>query len=76
MAETKHTATSPVPLKEASIHAVVIRCGCGDPANIHPGEPCPTPRTTEDRGTVSYYHRNPLRRLAWAAKQGWKEGRS
>lgn len=35
---------------EASISAVVIRAD----------------GTREDLGTISYWHRNPLRRLAWA----------
>lgn len=44
---------------EGSIQAVVIRCGCGDPARIHPGDnPCPTPRAMEDLGTISYWHRD------------------
>lgn len=64
----------PVSVSEASIQASVIRCGCGNPAVVHPGEPCPTPRTTEKLGVISYYHRNPLRRLAWAIRQAWKEG--
>lgn len=53
--------------KEASIQAVVIRCGCGDPAS-HPDAVCPRPRATEDLGTIAYYHKNPLRRWLWAAR--------
>jgi hypothetical protein len=57
-------ASSPA---EASIEAVVIRCGCGDP-DAHNGvrgapSPCPRPRATEDLGVVSYYSPNPLKRL-------------
>jgi hypothetical protein len=29
--------------------------------------------TREDHGVVSYYHKNPLKRAAWAAKQKLKE---
>lgn len=47
--------------KEASIQAVVIRCGCGDPAS-HPDAVCPRPRATEDLGTIAEYHQNPIRR--------------
>lgn len=42
---------------EASISAVVIRAD----------------GTREDLGTVSYYHRNPFKRAAWAAKQKLKK---
>jgi hypothetical protein len=37
-----------------TIEAVVIRCGCGDPATIHPGQPCPRPRRVSDLGVISY----------------------
>lgn len=30
----------------------VIRCGCGDPATIHPDAVCPTPREIEDHGVI------------------------
>lgn len=40
-------------IREASIEVTVIR---GD-------------GTREDHGVVSYYHRNPLKRALWAAKQ-------
>jgi hypothetical protein len=40
-------------VKELTIEAVVIR----------------KDGTREDHGIISYYHRNPLKRLAWAAKQ-------
>jgi hypothetical protein len=48
--------------QEASIAAVVVRCGCGDPAS-HLASACPKPRAVEDRGTVSYWHRSLWRRL-------------
>lgn len=57
-----------VGAKEASIQATVVRCGCGDPLNVHPDSPCPKPRATEDLGTVSYWHKNPIRRWLWAAR--------
>jgi hypothetical protein len=40
-------------IREATIEVVVIR----------------KDGTREDRGVVSYYHKNPLKRAAWAAKQ-------
>lgn len=43
-------------VKEASIHAVVIRAD----------------GTREVIGTVAFYHRNPLRRLWWNVKQLFK----
>lgn len=69
--------------KEVAIGAVVIRCGCGDPKTrtlemvekTHGGydenghlKPCPTP-IIEDQGTVSFWHRNPLRRLWFAIRR-------
>lgn len=39
-------------VEEASIEAVVVRCGCGDPLRIHPDAACPTPRALENRGIV------------------------
>ena len=53
-----------VPAEEAEIRAVVVRCGCGLPGQ-HEGQPCPRPRATENLGRISYWHRNPLRRLWW-----------
>lgn len=44
-------------IKEASIQATVIRAD----------------GTVEQLGTVSFYHRNPLRRAMWALKQKLKE---
>jgi hypothetical protein len=55
-------------LQEASVEAVVIRCGCGDPAR-HRDTPCQQPRAIEDRGVIAYYHRNPLKRLAWRLRR-------
>ncbi len=40
-------------VKEASIAAVVIRAD----------------GTREDLGVISYYHRNPLKRIAWNVKK-------
>lgn len=44
-------------VKEASIEAVVIRAD----------------GTRENLGTISYYHRNPLKRAMWTLKQKLKE---
>lgn len=44
-------------LREATIEAVVIRAD----------------GRREDLGVVSYYHKNPLKRAAWAAKQKLKK---
>lgn len=63
------TMTVRTGFEEASIQAVVIRCGCGDPLALHPNDPCPTPRASENRGTISYWHKNPLRRAGWMVKQ-------
>lgn len=57
----------PVNAESAQIDAVVIRCGCGDPTS-HLGEVCPK-GILVNLGTVAYFHRNPLRRLAWELKQ-------
>lgn len=40
-------------IKEATIEVVVIRAD----------------GTREEHGVVSYFHKNPLKRAAWAAKQ-------
>ncbi len=61
--------TASADVREAEIRAVVIRCGCGEPSS-HSAAPCPTPRALEDRGIVSYYHHNPLRRLLFRVKGG------
>jgi hypothetical protein len=49
---------------EMTTEAVIIRCRCGDPAS-HQGEICPKGQTV-DLGVISYWHRNPLKRLAHA----------
>lgn len=62
------------------IEARVTRCGCHPRQKLSPtwhgkrGEPCPCPRALEDLGRVAYWHRNPLRRLAWRLSQ-WVRGR-
>lgn len=56
-----------VNAQEASIQAVVIRCTCGAPES-HFGAVCPRGAST-DLGTVSYWHRNPLKRWAFALNQ-------
>lgn len=56
-------------VREASIQAQVIRCGCrGRGGELHPGRPCPDPLRVEDLGTVSYWHKNPIRRWLWSAR--------
>ena len=38
---------------EASIEAVVIRCGCTDPlSHALKQEPCPTPKAVQDMGVI------------------------
>lgn len=76
----KVTFGAGIEVKEAEVRAVVTRCGCGDPLRLHERvngqlQPCPTPRAVEDRGRISYYHRNPLRRWLWAMKNAYREGR-
>lgn len=44
-------------IKQATLQAVIIRAD----------------GSREDLGTVSYYHRNPLRRLAWRLSR-WMKG--
>lgn len=63
--ETRQAVRVGIPARQASVEAVVIRCGCGDPLRVHPDGPCPTPRAVEDLGTVAYWHRNPLWRLLY-----------
>lgn len=58
------TVRTKAKAREARIDITVIRCGCGNPTS-HTGQHCPRPRQIEDHGTVSYYHRNPLRRWWW-----------
>lgn len=58
---------------EASMEAVVIRCGCGDPLSHAALDlPCPNPQRVESLGVIAYYHRNLLRRALWAANQKLK----
>ncbi len=55
----------PVWVKEASIEATIIRCTCDVELPCpHAGQPCPKGRV-EEKGVISYYNRNPLRRLMW-----------
>lgn len=53
----------PAHAQSGSIEGVVIRCTCGHPES-HVGEVCPQGKRI-NYGTMSYYHRNPLRQLAW-----------
>jgi hypothetical protein len=62
-----HVSVS-VPCQMASVDAVITRCGCpgrGIGEGPHPGVVCPNPASVTDLGTVAYWHRNPLRVLAW-----------
>lgn len=56
-------------VEEATIEATIIRCRCGNPAS-HPDAVCPQ-GVAVPLGVVSYYHRNPLRRLWWRFTQ-WR----
>ncbi len=51
-------------VREMALDAVIIRCGCGEPAS-HLEAVCPRPRAVEDQGTIAFTSRNPLRRLQW-----------
>ena len=66
---TDMTAQQPI---STSVSAVVVRCTCGNPAS-HAGAVCPQGKT-QDMGVISYWHRNPLRRLAWRVKRIMKKG--
>ena len=71
------TITSRSPISHAEIRAVVWpRCAaCRHPNGKHLDrcEQCgtltPKPR---DLGAVAYYHRNPLRRIAWRVGRIWR----
>ena len=56
------TVITHADVKSSQISAVVIRCGCGNPG-AHVGAVCPRPRRVENRGLVSFRHRNPV--LNW-----------
>jgi hypothetical protein len=74
-------------VSEVSIEAQVIRCGCRargqDPLLVHGWDevqptqlnPCPQPLRVEDKGVISYSHRNPFRRWWWAIKHAWELSR-
>ncbi len=55
-------------VRQASAEALVIRCGCGDPLS-HWGEVCPTPKRTDDLGTIAYYHESRWKMLLFRFKQ-------
>lgn len=66
---------------EVKLGVRVLKCKCGDPWNIHScrcdepethkGQPCPMGNEPcplaliEEHGTVSYWHKNPFKRLAF-----------
>lgn len=56
-----------VKAKEVSLSAVVTRCHCGNPDG-HRGAVCPQ-GVVEDKGVISYYSRNPFKRLAYWFKR-------
>lgn len=49
--------------KEVSLSATVIRCRCGNPDG-HRGATCPQ-GVEENLGAISYWSRNPFKRLAY-----------
>ena len=57
--QTSNTAQSKA--QEASLSAVVIRCGCSDPQS-HYQKVCPD-GIREDLGVISYWNRSPLKRF-------------
>lgn len=61
----------PDDVRSAEFHAVVVRCGCGDPTS-HPGQVCPRPAKTENLGKVAAYYRNPLKAALWWAQRTFK----
>jgi hypothetical protein len=75
MGGMKRSVQVAVPAEEASIAAVVIRCGCPPGEMDHEGAVCWRPRAEEDLGVIAYSHRNPLRTWWWEIRQAWKEGR-
>lgn len=76
---------------ETSIGVLVVRCRCGDPWRIHPchcknpqehtGLPCPYGNDScpqgkkENFGIVSYWHKNPFKRLSYWFRTRILEGR-
>ena len=57
-----------------SVSATIVRCGCTPEQQAmfdwhgwhrlgRPAYPCPRPRAVEPLGVVSYWHRNPFKRL-------------
>ena len=49
--------------KEVSFSAVVIRCRCNNPTS-HRNQVCPKGKK-EDLGIISYWNKNPLKRLSY-----------
>lgn len=66
-----------VPLREALLGAVVARacrcCGAANSQLLPRCAACGTEAVIERLGTVSYWHRNPLRRWAFALRR-WLSG--
>lgn len=54
---------------EQKVTGTILRCHCGPQGTaIHRGVDCPHAERIE-LGTLSYWHRNPLRRMAFRARQ-------
>lgn len=57
-------------VKSIEFYGTVTRCGCGEDeeareAHRAAGVPCPNAIGTEELGLIGYWHRNPLKRLAY-----------
>lgn len=69
----EETVAVPDKVKMAEFHAVVIRCGCGDPAS-HAGQVCPKPKQLENLGKVASYYRNPITRILKRIERFFQKG--
>ena len=64
--KSKQSVATSQSAKQAAVEAVVVRCGCGDPdSHSKLNRPCPNPRQVENKGTIAYYHRNPIIRMIY-----------
>jgi hypothetical protein len=69
MQKSKASQTAKSNSVMQSISAKIIRCGCTPDQKLMPlwhgavGKTCPNPRGEENHGIVSFWHRNPIRRL-------------
>jgi hypothetical protein len=69
----KHEIQTPAFVRQASVEATVLRCGCGAP-DQHPAQPCPQGRR-EVLGQLAFYHRNPFLRALNRVRQWWHRHR-